>query len=339
MNEPAESIHGPGSPGTGGGVATEDVARHTSISLSKFTNWILGGYLALVLALMLAFGVKPSIDIIAVFLAIAAVLVGRGKAFARDWAPFVLVFLAWESMRGVANAFGQSVQGETFVALSRSLFFGHVPAADLQAWLYVPGHITALDIGLTVVYASHFFFPIALAFWYWLKDRPTFYRFTITLMLVSYGAFLTFLIMPVAPPRFAANFGADLHVVDITAQVAAQVRFGFDWLYVHAVGNPYAAFPSMHAAYPLLVFLFLRERRRLAAWLWAPFMLTVWFAVVYLGHHYVIDVVGGIAYGLAGYYLARSPRAGRVASRLATAWSHAIEGILRGLKLRTSLHD
>ena len=59
----------------------------------------------------------------------------------------------------------------------------------------------------------------------------------------------------------------------------------------------------MHAAYPLLVFLFLWEGRRRLATMWAPFVLVVWFAVVYLGHHYVIDVFGGAMYALAGYLL------------------------------------
>jgi membrane-associated phospholipid phosphatase len=57
----------------------------------------------------------------------------------------------------------------------------------------------------------------------------------------------------------------------------------------------------MHAAYPLLVLLFLWERWKVAALLWLPVTLAVWFAVVYLGHHYVVDVIGGATYAAVGY--------------------------------------
>ncbi len=308
--------------------STSDGAR----ALGQLTNWILAIYLVAVLALMLILHVWPSIDVMAVLLALAAVLVGRGKAFVRDWGPFVVIFLGWEAMRGVANQFGQAVQSESIVQVTRFLFFGHVPSADLQGWLHVPGQTGPLDVAMSLVYISHFFFPIALAFFFWLRYRRRYYRFVITLLVVSFAAFTTFLLLPVAPPRFADLFGADLHVEDITSQVAGQLGFGFDWAYRHLVGNPVAAFPSMHAAYPTLVFLFLRERWPRRAWLWVPFMVTIWFAVVYLGHHYVIDVVGGIVYAVVGYRLVRSTRAARLASGLADSLRHALSGLARTVR-------
>lgn len=285
-------------------IATDIPADVTSASegLRRLTNWLLGLYLVVVLAVMFALRVNPSVDVFAALVAIAAILAGRGKAFIRDWGPFVLIFMAWEAMRGVANTFGQAVQSDAVIAIERLLFFGNVPTVALQASLYRPGHIQFYDAALSFVYISHFFFPLAFAFVLWLYHRHTYYRFVATLMVVSFAAFLTFLALPVAPPRFAFQYGEALPVVDIVHEVSSSVGWqGFSWVYRNLVGNPVAAFPSMHAAYPLLVFLFLWERWRKAALAWSPFVLIVWFAVVYLGHHYVIDVIGGAAYAVLGY--------------------------------------
>ena len=55
-----------------------------------------------------------------------------------------------------------------------------------------------------------------------------------------------------------------------------------------------AAMPSIHAAYPFLGFLF---GFRLLGWRALPLLIysaCVWLSVVYLGEHYVVDVIGGI---------------------------------------------
>ena len=287
------------------GLDTEH-ASGESERLRRITNWLLGIYLAAVLVLMLALRVTPSVDLFAVLVAIAAILAGRGLSFVRDWGPFVLIFMAWEAMRGVANTFGQAVQSDSVIAIERLLFFGTVPTVDLQHALHQPGTIQLHDVLLSLVYVSHFFFPLAFAFVLWLYERRTYYRFVATLMAVSFAAFLTFLALPVAPPRFAFQYGEALPVVDIVHEVAASGGWqGFSWVYRNLVGNPVAAFPSMHAAYPLLVFLFLLERNRRLAWMWAPFVGVVWFAVTYLGHHYVVDVIGGALYAVAGYFIVK----------------------------------
>jgi len=67
--------------------------------------------------------------------------------------------------------------------------------------------------------------------------------------------------------------------------------------------NVFAAVPSMHVAYPLLVWLFGRERYPRLNWALASFWLLVCFSAVYLGHHYVVDVLVGCAYAFLAYAL------------------------------------
>jgi membrane-associated phospholipid phosphatase len=305
-------------------------------ALIRFTNWVLAIYLIGVLVTMLILRITPSVDVFFIFGLLGALLIGRGIAFIRDWGPFLFIFFAWEGMRGIANQFGQAVHSDSVIAVERALMFGSVPTVSLQRWLRTPGAISALDVAMTFVYVSHFFFPLALAFFLWLRDRPRYYRFVTTLMAVSFAAFLTFLLLPVAPPRFAGDYGEHLAVVDVMGEVLGQANWsGFSWVYAHLVGNPVAAFPSMHAAYPLLVLLFLWERWRLAAMIWLPVTLIIWFAVVYLGHHYVVDVIGGAVYALVGYFALRhSDVGGWIVRAYGRAFSRAAADMSRLLGLR-----
>jgi len=273
--------------------------------LARTANWLIGIYLVVVVALMVTLRVSPGIGLVAVVLAMGIVVVGRGRPFIRDWGPFVVILIAWEGMRDVASAFGQAVQSDSVIGVERALFGGHIPTVDLQR-AFFNGTAQLHDIMLTLLYVSHFVFPLAFALLLWRRDRRTYYRFVITLMGVSFAAFLTFLVLPVAPPRLAYQYGEALPVVDVMATVSRSVDWDLPaWMYRNLIGNPVAAFPSMHAAFPFLVLLFLRERSWRLALAWLAVTCAIWFATVYLGHHYVVDVLGGVVYGTVGYLVIR----------------------------------
>jgi membrane-associated phospholipid phosphatase len=58
--------------------------------------------------------------------------------------------------------------------------------------------------------------------------------------------------------------------------------------------NPVAANPSLHAALPFVGFLALLRLRSPLAWPLLAWCVAVWFSVIYLGEHYVLDVVAGV---------------------------------------------
>jgi membrane-associated phospholipid phosphatase len=287
-----------------------------SAALTRFTTWIVLVYVGFVLFAMLAAGDEPDPDVLLLLAGIGVLLVARGIPFVRDWGPLLIVLLGWEAQRGITTEIGQLVPPDLVVGVERTLAGGIIPAVALQEALRLPGIITPLDIGMSLVYLAHFVYPVAFALWLWRVDRARYYRFAMTLLGVSFAAFFTFILLPVAPPRFTELAGSPLPVTDVMAEVSRS----FGWnapasAYVRLLGNPYAAFPSMHAAYPVIVLLFLRERSRWLAMAWAPIVVLIWFATVYLGHHFVIDLIVGTGYALAGYYLVRLPWSG-IAERL-----------------------
>jgi membrane-associated phospholipid phosphatase len=288
-----------------------------SRGLNRAMTVMLVGYLVLVVGIMVVRQVAPTPDIFVIFASIVAVMLGRGRAFLRDWVPFVVIFLAWEAMRGIADDFGAAVNSDSVIAAERFVSFGIVPSVELQRMFHVVGQVNVLDFAMSLVYLGHFLLPLLIAFALWMRSRWQYYQFVVALMLMSFAAFFTALFLPVAPPRFAYQYGEALAVRDVLHDTLLQMNFApvTTWAYGNVIGNPVAAFPSLHAAYPFLGFLVLRTRFPRVAWLMLAYCGVVWFAIVYLGHHYVVDALGGLAYALGAWWLVTSPAAQRLAGR------------------------
>jgi membrane-associated phospholipid phosphatase len=77
----------------------------------------------------------------------------------------------------------------------------------------------------------------------------------------------------------------------------------YDIAFLALSANPVAAFPSLHAAFAFLSFLVLRRAFGARGWLGFGYFAAVTFTIVYTADHYVIDVVAGISYATAAYWL------------------------------------
>lgn len=277
-------------------------------TLAWVTTWIVTIYVAFILVAMLSAGNVLGPDVLLLLGGIGVLLLARGIPFVRDWGPLLIVLLGWEAQRGITTDIGRLVPADTIVSLERALAGGIIPAIAVQHALRIPGMVSPLDILMSLVYLAHFVYPVLFALWLWRTDHARYYRFAVTLVGVSFAAFFTFVLLPVAPPRFTILGGSPLPVTDVMAEVSRSLGWSAPAsAYVHLLGNPFAAFPSMHAAYPVIVLLFLRERSRWQALAWSPMVVAIWFATVYLGHHFVIDLIVGTGYALAGYLLVRLP--------------------------------
>ena len=228
-------------------------------------------------------------------LLVSGVLSGRFLRFLRDWVPFIALFLGYEAVRGIARKSRIPVHYGYVIRIDKALFGGTDPSQWLQAHL---GSLRWLAIACTVVYFCHFVIPIAVGMVLWLVDRVQFLRFTVALLGMSFAAFVVFLLVPVAPPWMADRHHLLPGVHSLIALPSAVSPY-YNWLDPDAA----AAFPSLHAAYPLLAALALWPVSRRAAALAFTWCGAVWFSVVYLGQHYVTDVLGGIAFALGTWLI------------------------------------
>lgn len=309
-------------------IGGNDVAARRG--MRRTMKWLLGAYLLLIVTIMIVAQISMTPDLFVLWTLVIAVMLGRGTAFLRDWVPLVAIFVAWESARGLSQHLATRVISDGVIAVERIVFFGIVPTEELQRLLHDPTRLTLFDIGMSAVYLGHFLLPLAAGFLLWLRTRPQFFSYMTALMLVSFAAFFTAIALPVAPPRFSEQFGEALAVRDVMADTFRLIGSEpSSWLYGNINGNPVAAFPSLHAAYPFLAYLFLRRRSSSLGWAVLAYTGVVWFAITYLGHHYVVDIFGGVAYALAAYWLVQLGEAHNVFSRVAGAFSTRIGGTWR----------
>jgi membrane-associated phospholipid phosphatase len=269
-------------------------------------------YAVILSFLMIARGISVTPDVVAVGFGLAALLLGRGKLFLRDWIPFVALFFAYELMRGYADKFGLPIHVTDVISLERIVGLGGLPTQFLQG-LFHSGAASSPDNLATIsviFYFLHFPLPLAVGFLLWLHQRRVYYDFVAALIVLSMAAFVTYLLLPVAPPWWADKFGYTsgiLHLRDNGFQGLVHL-FGFgNYFYSNNVygisPNDVAAFPSLHAAYPFLAFLFARRAFGRSGWLMLAYAACIWFAIVYLGEHWVVDIIGGVIYASVAYFV------------------------------------
>jgi membrane-associated phospholipid phosphatase len=295
--------------------AVHDASRH---SYKILVAIIIVGYLVLATALYHIRGARIiTPDRWALFLFLGAVLLGQGVRFLRDWVPFILLLFGYEYMRGIAGDIAVSggftaedhgrILVEPLIEADKILAFGHVPTIWLQQHLYEPGDAHWYDVIAALVYLMHFVLPLVFAFALWVRRKDQFWQFSVALLFMTYSAFAFFLLVPAAPPWLASDWGYLDGLVRPSSQAfRALMPNRYDNLntftiWTHHSPNPVAAMPSLHAAFPWLVTLFAVRYFGRAAWLMLLYNAAVWFSIVYLSQHWVIDVIAGILWAWVSY--------------------------------------
>ena len=146
------------------------------------------------------------------------------------------------------------------------------------------------------------------------------------MFLVAFGiALVGYSLFPTAPPRFLPEWG----FIDSVAQFTGVPQ---DSVAVDALFNPYAAVPSMHVGFALMIGWPLARlvRHRALKVFWATYPLIVTFVIVATANHFLADAfLGAVTAGLgalAARWLARvrpaawsfGPRLGAARTRLMT---------------------
>jgi membrane-associated phospholipid phosphatase len=216
----------------------------------------------------------------------------RAVALLLGWAPFVLVLMAYELMRDLAATL--HVPPHNLAGVERALFGGYEPTLVLQTTIAKLGDADLIDDAGSLVYSAHFLLPVIVGAWLWSRNRAEFHRFGLSLVVLCALAFVTYVVVPTAPPWLAQPQSVQHLMQD--AVLRSGLPPALTWLYSHHDYNLYAAFPSLHAGFPVLAAAAAWRRNKAVGVLLSIWAIVVWVTVVYLGEHYVADVVGGILY-------------------------------------------
>jgi hypothetical protein len=233
------------------------------------------------------------------------------RRFILAFSIFIVFWILFDFMKAFPNYRFNTVHIGSIYRAEKALF--GIPGKDgalLTPNEYWLSHGTVLlDVLSGLFYLCWIPLPLAFAGWLFYRDKNTFFRFSLSFLLINLLGFLIYYIYPAAPPWYVQQygFGFNPHTPGNTAGLG---RFDewihrpvFSSLYAKS-SNVFAAMPSLHASYPLLVLYYgIRSRAGYINILFAVIMAGIWFAAIYSSHHYVLDVIAGICCGLAGISL------------------------------------
>ena len=278
-------------------------------------------FFARLLALLAALAlVKLSIDQpvsaiqaggIALILLIAAFT--RRSRFSLLAMGYVGVLLLHVRLRALADETFIPVHFDYPIFLERLLFVGGIPTTWLQDLLYTSGRITPFDALMAVTYLSFLAAPHVAAIVIW-KTRPSFFpRVACAILLTFLAGLAIYFLLPTAPPWLASEEG----LIDPAARrlMPEIVAVASDRAYQEGAtvvdGNHVAAMPSLHMALTVTVAMIMAifgPKWRRAGFVYIGLMAV---ALVYLGEHYVVDELAGVAVALAVWRLVFPPGAKR----------------------------
>lgn len=255
----------------------------------------------LLVAVWLLALVRNDVPIYVYFAAVAVPLVGiwaivRKGVDLKVWAIYIVGFVLFAQLRTLSDEVGIATQIAYPIDAEKAIFFGTVPTVWLQDHFYTFTQVGILDALTIIVYATYFIFPHLVVFAAWRLDRKHFPAYAAGVVGAVYIGLVVSLLVPTAPPWLAAQTGDLPHVFRVLEDISQEVAPGTYALAYDVAGpNDVAAMPSLHVAVPAVIaaIAWSRARRPLgvAAWLYVAAMA---FSLVYLGEHYVVDVLAGL---------------------------------------------
>ena len=151
----------------------------------------------------------------------------------------------------------------------------------------------------------------SFAVWIWFRDKEGYRTFRNALLLSGAVGLVIFALFPVAPPRLVPDWG----FVDTVTDRSHSYRV----LQPSALTNQYAAMPSLHFGWDLLVGIALVRSARFPLLRLVGVLLPIamFASIVLTANHFVLDGVAGGAVALTGLTLATAfmPRESESARR------------------------
>lgn len=219
----------------------------------------------------------------------------KSKDFLRSSTLFITVILTYEALQGITGALVTSGAVVSLEWLDRALVGFDFTSAFQSAFASPTATVVS-----TYFYGLHIFLILVAIGLFWFKDRFVYKGYTYSMILTSYLALVTFILIPSAPPWFE---GAAQNLLTSGDKMLPPFLQSAQSLLLSGESDKFAAFPSLHAAYATLFSVFMFRLGRKYGLASLPIALGVYFSIIYLGQHYLVDLIAGIGYCLASVYI------------------------------------
>ncbi|HVS28592.1 MAG TPA: phosphatase PAP2 family protein [Solirubrobacteraceae bacterium] len=231
---------------------------------------------------------------------------------------------AYKMPNDQAEALARRVHIDYPLAIDRVIGLGRLPTQRLQSLLAQRGRFRTVDKVLIWAHWMWFLVPHGALVWILMRHRERLPRAAALMYAVFDLGVIGYWVLPTAPPWYAATQGRLADADNPTALRRMMYEYGEDFwrdgwqpLYSLLGGNPLAAMPSLHFATSVMAAHLLSEQSPIEGAVGWSYAATLGFALVYLGEHYVIDLLAGLA--LTESVRLAAPRSAPLLGRLSRA--------------------
>jgi hypothetical protein len=208
----------------------------------------------------------------------------------RQFALFFAAYQGYSLVRGFADEPGVAAtafdNARGIISLERTL--GLFVEPSVQAWSSGSGVL--IDAASWMYINAQTTVTVGALVWIYLMRNQSFYFVRNMMMTAMIIALVGYILYPTAPPRFFPEWGFLDSVSEFTGVEPASDG-------VNAMFNPYAAVPSMHVAFALMIGWSLAQlvTNRVARTFWWAYPFLVSYVIVATGNHFVMDGILGAA--------------------------------------------
>jgi hypothetical protein len=203
---------------------------------------------------------------------------------------FGLTYYGYRIVRGtVDDPVGAAVafqHSREVIHLERSL--GIFVEPSIQGW--VSSRPALIDIASWLYLNAQFTVTMGCLVYIYLRHNASFYFVRNMFAVAMWTANVGFMLFPAAPPRFFPEWGFSDSVANLT-------HVSHDSVAVNSLVNQYAAIPSMHVAFALMIAVPLARlsKHRVTRVIWRVYPFVVAFVIISTANHFVTDAVLGAA--------------------------------------------
>jgi membrane-associated phospholipid phosphatase len=245
-------------------------------------------YVALLLVAYLRYGIVLDFALGVAFLIVvpAIAYLAKSNDFLKYSMLCIVFLLTYEALKEVI---GLAVSGSSIISLDsidRMMFGFNFTAAVQNAF-----DSSTMTLITTILYSTHIYLVIIAMVLFWFTSRRIYKGYLFSMIFTSYAALVVFALFPTAPPWYS---GVANDLLNSGNTMLPNAVNSVQQVFI-SMSDKVAAFPSLHAAYVTLFSFYTVKLNRKLGLVTVPLLFGVLFSTIYLGQHYVIDLIAGIA--------------------------------------------
>lgn len=232
------------------------------------------------------------------------------RKFILGFSIFIVYWIVFDYMKAFPNYKFNTVHIADVYHFEKHIFGireGNKILTPSEYWLIHSK--TWMDIVCGLFYLCWIPVPLGFATYLFFTRKKEFLYFALTFFTVNLLGFVVYYTFPAAPPWYVQLHGFNFiaHTPGNTGGLARFDAYFHSEVFksIYAKGsNVFAAMPSLHSAYPIIVLYYaIKNRVKVGSFFFVIVVLGIWFTAVYASHHYVIDVLAGIVCAITGISL------------------------------------